>query len=81
LPSRWQSSVYPFARATPRLDRDAAAQRVGITFAIDQGPRTYVERIDIPGNIRTRDYVIRREFDIAEGDPYNKMLIDRANGI
>src|SRR6195256_4064747 len=69
---------YPFARATPRLDRDAAAQRVGITFAIDQGPRTYVERIDIHGNIRTRDYVIRREFDIAEGDPYNKMLIDRA---
>ena len=45
---------------------------------IDQGPRTYVERIDIHGNTRTRDYVIRREFDIAEGDPYNKTLIDRA---
>lgn len=69
---------YPFARATPRLDRDAAAQRVGITFAIDQGPRTYVERIEIHGNTRTRDYVIRREFDIAEGDAYNKTLIDRA---
>ena len=69
---------YPFARATPRLDRDAAAQRVGITFVIDQGPRTYVERIEIHGNTRTRDYVIRREFDIAEGDPYNKTLIDRA---
>jgi len=69
---------YPFARATPRLDRDAAAQRIGITFVIDQGPRTYVERIDIHGNTRTRDYVIRREFDIAEGDAYNKTLIDRA---
>ncbi|SDN50670.1 outer membrane protein assembly factor BamA [Afipia sp. GAS231] len=69
---------YPFARATPRLDREPAAQRVGITFVIDQGPRTYVERIDIHGNTRTRDYVIRREFDIAEGDPYNKTLIDRA---
>ena len=69
---------YPFAQATPRFDRDTAAQRIGITFVIDQGPRTYVERIDIHGNTRTRDYVIRREFDIAEGDPYNKMLIDRA---
>jgi outer membrane protein insertion porin family len=69
---------YPFARATPHLDRDAAAQRIGITFVIDQGPRTYVERIDIHGNTRTRDYVIRREFDIAEGDAYNKTLIDRA---
>ncbi|SHK63633.1 outer membrane protein assembly factor BamA [Bradyrhizobium lablabi] len=69
---------YPFARATPLPDRDAAAQRVGITFVIDQGPRTYVERIEIHGNMRTRDYVIRREFDIAEGDPYNKTLIDRA---
>src|SRR3982074_3041516 len=45
---------------------------------IDQGPRTYVERIEIHGNSRTRDYVIRREFDIAEGDAYNKTLIDRA---
>jgi outer membrane protein insertion porin family len=45
---------------------------------IDQGPRTYVERIEIHGNTRTSYYVIRREFDIAEGDPYNKTLIDRA---
>ena len=45
---------------------------------IDQGARTYVERIEIHGNTRTRDYVIRREFDIAEGDAYNKTLIDRA---
>ena len=45
---------------------------------VDQGPRTYVERIEIHGNTRTRDYVIRREFDFGEGDPYNKTLIDRA---
>ena len=45
---------------------------------IDQGSRIYVERIDIHGNTRTRDYVIRREFDFGEGDPYNKTLIDRA---
>jgi outer membrane protein insertion porin family len=69
---------YPFAQAIPRITRDAAAQRIDIAFVIDQGPRTYIERIEIHGNTRTRDYVIRREFDIAEGDPYNKTLIDRA---
>jgi outer membrane protein insertion porin family len=69
---------FPFAQAAPRVSRDAAAQRIDVTFTIDQGPRTYVERIEIHGNTRTRDYVIRREFDIAEGDAYNKTLIDRA---
>ncbi len=69
---------YPFAHAVPRLTRDQTARRVDVTFAIDQGSRIYVERIDIHGNARTRDYVIRREFDFGEGDPYNKTLIDRA---
>ena len=69
---------YPFAQAAPRITRDAAAQRIDVAFVIDQGPRTYVERIDIHGNTRTRGYVIRREFDIAEGDAYSKSLIDRA---
>lgn len=69
---------FPFAHATPRINRDAAAKRIDIAFTIDQGPRTYVERIDIHGNTRTRAYVIRREFDISEGDAYNKSLLDRA---
>src|ERR1700687_3801877 len=69
---------FPFAQATPRITRDAAARRIDVAFTIDQGPRTYVERIDIHGNTRTRSYVIRREFDIAEGDAFNKSLIDRA---
>jgi outer membrane protein insertion porin family len=69
---------YPFAQAVTRTTRDPDARRIDVALVIDQGPRTYVERIDIHGNTRTRDYVIRREFDIAEGDPYNKTLIDRA---
>ena len=69
---------FPFAQATPHITRDAAARRIDVAFTIDQGPRTYVERIDIHGNTRTKGYVIRREFDIAEGDAYNKTLIDRA---
>ena len=69
---------FPFAQASPRTTRDAAARRIDVAFTVDQGPRTYVERIDIHGNTRTRGYVIRREFDISEGDAYNKSLIDRA---
>lgn len=69
---------FPFARTVPRIVRDAAARRIDVAFVIDQGPRTYVERIEIHGNSRTGDYVIRREFDIAEGDPYNTTLVDRA---
>jgi outer membrane protein insertion porin family len=69
---------YPFAQALTHTTRDPDARRIDVALVIDQGPRTYVERIDIHGNSRTRDYVIRREFDIAEGDPYNKTLIDRA---
>jgi outer membrane protein insertion porin family len=69
---------YPFAQALPRSTRDAAAKRIDVVFRIDQGPRTYVERIELHGNTHTLDYVIRREFDVAEGDAYNKTLIDRA---
>lgn len=69
---------YPFARAVPRTVRDGQAHRIDVTFSIDEGPRAYIERIDVHGNTRTKDYVIRREFDISEGDAYNKTLIDRA---
>jgi outer membrane protein insertion porin family len=69
---------FPFAQALPHTTRDAAAKHIDVVFTIDQGPRTYVERIDIRGNTRIRDYVIRREFEFAEGDAYNKALIDRA---
>ncbi len=69
---------FPFAQVLPRTVSDAAAKRTDVAFVIDQGARTYVERIDIHGNTRTRGYVVRREFDISEGDPYNRTLIDRA---
>jgi len=69
---------YAFAIVRPRGDRNFEAHTVSITFAIDEGPRTYIERINVRGNTRTRDYVIRREFDISEGDAYNRALVDRA---
>ncbi len=69
---------YAFAIVRPRGDRNFEAHTVSITFSIDEGPRTYIERINVRGNTRTRDYVIRREFDISEGDAYNRALVDRA---
>lgn len=69
---------YAFAVVRPRGDRNFEQHTVSITFAVDEGPRTYIERINIRGNTRTRDYVIRREFDLSEGDAYNRALVDRA---
>jgi outer membrane protein insertion porin family len=69
---------YAFALVRPRGDRNFENHTVSIIFAIDEGPRTYIERINVRGNTRTRDYVIRREFDISEGDAYNRALVDRA---
>lgn len=69
---------YPFARVTPRGDRNFQTNTVGVTYLVDQGERAYVERIEIRGNTRTRDYVIRREFDLSEGDAFNQTMITRA---
>ncbi|MEL6967584.1 MAG: outer membrane protein assembly factor BamA [Pseudomonadota bacterium] len=69
---------FAFAEVTPRGERDFENRRINITFFVDEGPRTYIERIDVRGNTRTRDYVIRREFDISEGDAYNRVLVNRA---
>jgi outer membrane protein insertion porin family len=69
---------YAFAQVRPRGDRNFQTHQVNIVFTIEEGARAYIERINVRGNTRTRDYVIRREFDIAEGDAYNRVLIDRA---
>jgi len=67
-----------FARVRPRADRDAVGRVISLTYVIDEGPRIYVERINVIGNLRTRDYVIRREFRLAEGDAYNPLLVETA---
>ncbi|HZR90041.1 MAG TPA: outer membrane protein assembly factor BamA [Bradyrhizobium sp.] len=69
---------YAFAVVHPQGDRNFEAHTVSIVFSVDEGPRNYIERINIRGNSRTRDYVIRREFDLSEGDAYNRALVDRA---
>jgi outer membrane protein insertion porin family len=69
---------FAFAVVRPRGDRNFEAHTVSVIFSIEEGPRTYIERINIRGNTRTRDYVVRREFDLSEGDAYNRALVDRA---
>ena len=69
---------FAFARVRPKADRDAATHKIALSFLVDEGPRIYIERINVSGNTRTRDYVIRREFRLAEGDAFNPLLVDRA---
>lgn len=69
---------FAFVQVRPRGDRNFENHTVDIVVVIDEGARVYIERINVRGNNRTRDYVIRREFDIAEGDAYNRALVDRA---
>ncbi|HXZ21900.1 MAG TPA: outer membrane protein assembly factor BamA [Pseudolabrys sp.] len=69
---------YAFANVRPRGDRNFETKTINLVFVVEEGARAYIERINIRGNTRTRDYVIRREFDLAEGDAYNRALVDRA---
>jgi len=69
---------YAFSDVRPHGERDTAAHTIALTFTADDGPKVYIERIDVTGNTRTRDFVIRREFDIGEGDPYNHAMIETA---
>ncbi len=72
------ASGYAFVDVQPRLDRNSETRTIDLTFEVNEGPRVYVERINIKGNTRTLDKVLRREIRVAEGDPYNKVLIDRS---
>ena len=69
---------YAFTQVRPRGERDPASKTVNIVYSVEEGPRVYVERINIRGNSRTRDYVVRRELEMGEGDAYNKIYVDRA---
>jgi outer membrane protein insertion porin family len=69
---------FAFVDVRPRYVPDRAKGTVDVNFDVKEGPRVYVDRIDIVGNTRTLDYVIRREMNVAEGDAYNRVLVDRS---
>jgi outer membrane protein insertion porin family len=73
-----QNAGYAFAEVQPRLTRNAETHTIDLVFEVVEGPRVFVERIDIVGNVRTKDQVIRREFRLAEGDAFSAARIARS---
>ena len=69
---------FAFVDIRPRQIPNKQNHTIDVVFEIKEGPRVYVERIDIIGNTRTLDPVIRRELRLAEGDAYNRVLVDRS---
>ena len=69
---------YAFVDIRPQISVNEETGRIDITFAIDEGPRVYIDRINIVGNTQTLDRVVRRELRIAEGDAFNRILLDRS---
>jgi outer membrane protein insertion porin family len=69
---------YANVEVHPVFTRNPETHTVDVNFEVDEGPRVYVERIDIQGNTQTLDRVIRREIQVAEGDQYNRNLLDNA---
>ncbi len=69
---------YAFVDIQPRITRNRADQTIDITYEIAEGPRVFVERIDIDGNVRTLDRVVRREMLLVEGDPFNASKLRRS---
>jgi outer membrane protein insertion porin family len=72
------SKGYAFVDVKPQVHRDPENHTVSVTYNVGEGPRVYVERIDITGNVRTLDKVIRREFTLVEGDAFNTAKLRRS---
>ena len=73
-----QTRGYAFVQVRPRIARNKEKHTVDLVFDVSEGPRVYVERIDINGNTRTKDKVVRREMQLAEGDAFNAASIRRS---
>ena len=69
---------YAFVDIQPQIKRNRDTKTVDLVFKMVEGPRVYIERIDIVGNTTTLDYVIRREMELVEGDAFNRILLDRS---
>lgn len=69
---------FAFAVVRPQIDRDPSQEALNIAFVVEESPKVYVERIDIHGNTRTLDKVIRREMDLDEGDPFSRTKLAKS---
>jgi outer membrane protein insertion porin family len=69
---------YAFVQVQPMAHRDAATHTISVTYRVQEGPRVYVQRIDVTGNVRTLDSVIRREMRLVEGDAFSTDKMERS---
>lgn len=69
---------FAFVEVKPQFNRNHKDRTIDVSFRVNQGPKVYVERINITGNSRTLDEVIRREFRLTEGDPYSTSKLSRS---
>ncbi|PHS28029.1 MAG: outer membrane protein assembly factor BamA [Robiginitomaculum sp.] len=75
------ASGYAFVDVRPQRTRNRDTRTVDVNFVVNEGPRVYVERIDVVGNTQTLDRVIRREVQLVEGDAFNRVLLDRSRNL
>ncbi len=78
LTTEVQRRGFAFAQIRPSGGRDPATLTIAVVYVVEEGPRVFIEKIVVRGNTRTRDFVVRRELDLGEGDAFNKVLVDRA---
>lgn len=69
---------YAFVEIRPRISRNQEEKTIDVKYVVNEGPRVFVERINIAGNVRTLDKVIRREFQLVEGDAFNASKLRRS---
>ncbi len=69
---------YAFVNVRPDIIRNREGQTVDVVFEINETPRVFVERVNINGNVRTLDKVIRREMEVVEGDPFNRSKLAKS---
>jgi outer membrane protein insertion porin family len=78
LTDRLGDMQYAFVSVQPDIRRDPTNKIVDIVFSVKETPLVFVERVDIHGNVRTLDKVIRREIELLEGDPFNRSKVAKA---
>lgn len=69
---------YAFVNVRPEMNRQRDKRVIDLKFNISESPRVFVERIDVSGNVRTLDKVLRREMLLVEGDPFNRSKLARS---
>ncbi len=81
ISEKYHERGYAFVRVIPETKIDEDTKTVDVTFRIVKGEKAYIGRLEIAGNVETRDHVIRREFELQEDELFNgkKLLLSQQN--